>query len=501
MSINRKLTCVIMGITITAVLLTAAAIALYLIYDIRKSTMQTLEMNAAIAGDRNSAALVFLDAERVSSNLEIFRQTPSLLTACVFNTEGAIFASYRRQASSPPCPNQQALFHADKKTLSALQEIRQGSTRAGFILLIADTREIDAYMGKICYISLIATSLVLLLTLLFTIYFRRTISGPILELAALAQHVTDTRDYCRESSIQSMDETGKLAQAFNDMLKTVRTRDQELQEANETLEDKVSQRTAELEAAKAKAEAANEAKNEFLRNMSHEFRTPLHAILSFSSYGEREYEDAPRTQLKQYFDIIRKATNRLARLVDEVLDLAKLEHGSGVFNLRTIKLEELVTRATEMMQPLLKEKNLQIQFNSNNQAEVHCDTDKVVQVITNLLSNAVKFSPENSTLHMAISSAQENNSDYWQFSLRDEGVGIPENERESIFESFQQSSRTRTGAGGTGLGLAICRNIIEAHGGRIWAKNNQDGAGAEFRFLLPIVKTISQTGEKYENAA
>src|SRR5262249_164697 len=143
-----------------------------------------------------------------------------------------------------------------------------------------------------------------------------------------------------------------------------------------------------------KAEEASEAKSEFLRNMSHEFRTPLHAIISFSSYGIKEHETAVRGQLKQYFELIQKGAERLSRLVAEVLDLAKLEHGQQIFLLQKGDMRELVARASEMVQPQLKEKNLALRFeHAGPSSKVVCDHDKIVQVITNLLGNAIKFTP------------------------------------------------------------------------------------------------------------
>ncbi len=431
----------------------------------------------------------------ICKNLDIFRLNPSILTACIYNAKGSLFAGYKAEMpeASPDCPPvAEGVPGQLPNLLTTLRPIKHNSETVGSVFLtVSDTREIDAYVHKIVEISATIASLVLAMTLLLTMYFQRTISGPILELAATAKSITENRDYTLEAKATYGDETAVLARAFNAMLGEVHKRDRELMCANETLEQKVAARTHELEVAKKKAEAASEAKSEFLRNMSHEFRTPLHAIISFSAYGIKEHSTSPPDQLKQYFTLIQKSAERLSRLVAEVLDLASIEHGEHKFLLKRGDLRDLVVRSAEVVQPLLKEKNVTLRFDTPLPAMAMCDHDKIVQVITNLLGNAIKFTPAGPQHHACRASAANDNGQ-WAVSVIDEGVGIPDQETETIFESFRQSSRTNTGAGGTGLGLAICRGIIQAHGGRIWAENNKDGRGACVTFCLPAATEESR---------
>jgi signal transduction histidine kinase len=486
MSIKHKLTLMMLGISLAAVLLTVTAITAYLIYDIRAAKAQELEVTAALTGDRNAAALVFLDSERAQRNLEIFRLNPSILVACMYDVKGVLFSSYKvdENPDSLTCPQQAsdvAIVMPGK--LTALREIYQNGEALGKIYVASDTREIDAYVTKIMQISATATLMVFLMTLLLTYYFQRTISGPILELANTAQRITANRDYSLEAKVTNDDETAVLARAFNAMLGEVRKRDEDLMLANETLEQKVVDRTQQLELSTRKAEAASEAKSEFLRNMSHEFRTPLHAIISFSSYGIKEFESSERGQLKQYFELIQKGSERLGRLVNEVLDLAKMEQGEHMFLLKRGDLRELASRSADMVHPLLEDKNITLRFEHVGEAAMAvCDHDKIVQVLTNLLGNAIKFTPAGQGI--TLRTVTEGDT-HVSVSVIDEGIGIPEEEKEAIFESFRQSSRTNTGAGGTGLGLAICRGIIEAHNGTIWADNNDSGKGACVTFCIP----------------
>ena len=509
MSIKRKLTMMMMAISLAAVLLTVTAITSYLIYDMRGSKLSELAVTATLAGDRNSAAIAFMDNARARSNLDIFHLNPSIRVACIYDARGKFFAGYEAQKSDMKCaPDMRALPGRIAGMFTARQEIRQHDALIGSVFLASDTREIDTYVRKTVDIGIVAALLVFLVTLLLTIYFQRTISGPILELAATAQSITENRDYTLMARTAYADETGVLARAFNAMLGEVRKRDRELMDANETLESKVLERTRELQTAKKKAEEASEAKSEFLRNMSHEFRTPLHAIVSFACYGVAEHATAQSSQLKQYFELIQKGAERLGRLVNEVLDLARLEHGDHLFELRRGDMRDLLHRSEELVHPLLTEKQLKLRFDDEGSiAPIVCDHDKIVQVVTNLLSNAIKFTPVGGTITLHNAMLVENGEPMMEVSVIDEGIGIPAGEEEMIFESFRQSTRTNTGAGGTGLGLAICRNIIHAHNGRIFAVNNSNGSGACVTFIIPAAMqegkrlVHGQAEEKHENAA
>ncbi len=487
MSIKRKLTLMTMSISTAAVVITVMSITSYLIYDMHRSKMESLALTAAIAGDRNSAALIFQYKEQAQSNLEIYRQSPSIQAACIYTAQGALFAGYESSDAGDAC---RARYDEIPEKLSGLLSARtpisKNGKTVGFVYLASDMREIYSYVSKISLISAAAIILVLGVTLCLTLYFRRTISDPILELASTAQTITASGNYGLKARADYPDETGMLARAFNEMLGEVRKRDAELMRANEGLEEKIALRTHELEEAKQRAEQANEAKSGFLRNMSHEFRTPLHAILSFSSYGVKEFKAGARDTLRKYFEQIKTSSERLGKLVNEVLDLARLEHGPHAFSVAYTDLRALAELAVEGVRPLINNKGITLAMDqAESPVGILCDQDKILQVITNLLSNAIKFTPAGKSITLATRTRTANTGEESMLSLTDEGVGIPEDEKEAIFESFRQSSRTNTGAGGTGLGLAICRNIIAAHHGTIWAENNSATAGARFTFCLP----------------
>jgi len=238
----------------------------------------------------------------------------------------------------------------------------------------------------------------------------------------------------------------------------------------------------ELQEAKKMAEAANNAKTTFLGNISHGLRTPMHGILSFASFGIKKHATANPDKILDYFQKIRRSGEALLTLLNDLLDLTKLESGKVVFTFKAANLNSLIDIVREEYNSLALERKLTIRCeNLEANEKITLDADKMRQVLHNLLSNAIKFSPEGGTIDI-ISSRKANSI---VVSFRDQGVGIPESEFENIFDKFVQSSRNRANTGGTGLGLSICREIISAHKGRIWAENNRD-SGANLSFQIPL---------------
>ena len=256
----------------------------------------------------------------------------------------------------------------------------------------------------------------------------------------------------------------------------------------------LADRTKELQHGTAVAESANQAKGEFLANMSHEIRTPLHGILSFARFGKDKALTADPEKLLDYFEKIDTSGQRLQALLSDILDLAKMESGSLRYEFKPADLRTVLRSVQSEFDSLLADRNISIDYaEPNAELPLTLDENRMAQVVRNLLSNAVKFSPDGGTVRIDVNQ----NDEGVQVSIRDHGAGVPEDELETVFDKFVQSSKTRSGAGGTGLGLSICREIVEAHQGRIWCENHPEG-GAVFHVELPLTMNSGPHGEEGE---
>jgi signal transduction histidine kinase len=232
-------------------------------------------------------------------------------------------------------------------------------------------------------------------------------------------------------------------------------------------------------------------KSAFLANMSHELRTPLNSILGFTQVIV-EGLDGPLTDVMVAdLELIEKNGKHLLNLINEVLDMAKIDSGRLSLNPEPLNLYDLMEEVLETSGPLAREKSLSLSLEANpvESWDVIADHVRMRQIFLNLIGNAIKFTEiggVNVQLHK-IQSSSEAGGDLVQLRIQDTGIGVPRNKLDEIFEAFTQvdSSTTRK-AGGTGLGLPISRRLVELHGGRLWAESEGPGKGSTFVLELPV---------------
>ncbi len=242
-----------------------------------------------------------------------------------------------------------------------------------------------------------------------------------------------------------------------------------------------TEQTARLTALNVELQRANQHKAEFLANMSHELRTPLNSILGFSQLLLEGDGGVLTGDQRQDVDIIAQNGQHLLALINDLLDISKLEAGKAQLHRGEVEVEPLISECVESVRSLAKTKRLDLSASiSAEVGRVFADGPKLKQVLLNLLGNAIKFTEAGSVRITAERQGAE-----LRVSVRDTGIGVPVEDAERIFESFQQGKSGISGKyQGTGLGLAICRQLVEMHGGRIWVKSTA-GQGSTFTFTIP----------------
>jgi light-regulated signal transduction histidine kinase (bacteriophytochrome) len=234
------------------------------------------------------------------------------------------------------------------------------------------------------------------------------------------------------------------------------------------------------------AEQSNALKSEFVANISHELRSPMHSIVGFAGLLLESDEGLTFERRKVFAGAIRESANRLLRLINDLLDFSKFEAGKLELIIADADIGSVVETVIAEQSEIAQRKSLRIRIDDRRQNKLaKFDVERMTQVVINLLTNAIKFSPVAGHITIALRSATGTDDVAWQMEIEDEGVGIPDEELEIVFDKFTQSSRTKSGAGGTGLGLTICRDLVVAHGGRLWAERPPH-PGARLVIEMPL---------------
>ena len=316
--------------------------------------------------------------------------------------------------------------------------------------------------------------------------FSRGITRPVKQLTDQAKRIAD--GYLDEVPVESRDEIGRLAVSFNEMALALKRNISEkerllteLQELNRTLEHRIRQRTAEIEAVNIELREATRHKSEFLANMSHELRTPLNAIIGFSEVLLDPTLKVSEEDQIQFLTDVLSSGKHLLGLINEILDLAKIEAGRMELQIEPALLSDILNAVQNTMRSLAVKKAIDLKFKSDPLPEPFpMDGARIKQVLLNLVGNAVKFTPEGERVWVRAGAKDETVC----VEVGDTGPGIPVEDRERIFLEFQQARSDAGKPQGTGLGLALAKKFIEMHGGKIWLES-EVGKGSRFFFTIP----------------
>jgi signal transduction histidine kinase len=467
--------------------LCATVSAFIVIKVVNDHMVENYDLNNSVATEALSYSLApiletydYKQVENIISSLIIYK---NIATISVFDNDGTLIRSAREKEVTSQ--------HLDiKKHNITVNDSVIGNFEIGFSRQYIDeqiqTTTWALIFGLIGFLALLGLALF--------IFINRSIIQP-LEAFTKTVDIISAENLSVRVDMERSDELGTLTMSFNRMATNLEKSHTELQKANEELkqwseelERKVTERTIELKQLNGELadiniqlEEASRHKSQFLANMSHELRTPLNSIIGYTKLILDGIEGEINAEQRQDLQTVYTNSKHLLDLINDLLDLSRIEAGKTVLTYGTFSIPDLLSEVIPVMNQMARQKGLDLSYAvTPNISHMYADRAKTKQVLINLLGNAIKFTANGS---VKLNVSEDGSVD--TFSVTDSGIGIKKEDLEGIFDSFQQGASTQAaGYEGTGLGLAISKHFIEIQGGRIWAES-EPGKGSTFTFILP----------------
>jgi len=475
--IKHKLTLLVVLTSASALIVASAA---FLFFDIRDSyddMVRNTSTQAKIIGYNSAATILFFDPQTATQTLSALSTEPDIMAAGIYDRAGKLFASYTSAASTrsattslPAVLTAPTDGHRFKKGyLELSQKIVFEKRTIGAIVIQTSTEAMRKRVLQYVAIALLVLIASTAGSILVSLRLQRRISQPILELVATAKSVSRQNEAPVSTGAESRDEVGLLVKTFHEMLARIQVQSEELREANEELENRVLERTTQLEAANKELEA-------FSYSVSHDLRAPLRSIDGFSQALFEDQGDKLDEQGRSDLQRVRAATQRMARLIDDLLNLSRVSRSE--MRRESVDLSALVKNIAAELQA--GEPDRQVALAVADGLRSQGDPRLLRVLLENLLRNAWKFTGKHATAKIEFGTMHNNGRPIYY--VRDDGAGFDMAYAGKLFGAFQRL-HAMTEFHGTGIGLATVQRIVHRHGGRVWAEGKVDH-GATFYFTL-----------------
>ncbi|MBL0729231.1 ATP-binding protein [Piscinibacter sp. HJYY11] len=519
-SLQAKLIRVVLLTSLVSLLVALGAMIAYDLRTYHQSWLGDMTTQAELLGQTVAPALAFDDARVAGDNLALLRSRPQVRAAAVYNERGALFARYPAEAPATTLPTAAPPpgVRIERRELHVVAPVVSKGETLGTVYLRADYALYD-HIASYAVIALAVLVAAMGVAWGLSRRLARVVTGPVLAVATTAREVVQKRDYSRRAQKMSDDEVGTLAESFNDMMAEIERRAKENEAAlraiarevndrreaqhevmrlNERLEARVRERTAQLEASNRElaqatetAERANRAKSEFISSMSHELRTPLNAILGFGQLLATEGISLSATKRAEFTQHILKAGSHLLSLINEVLDLARIESANLMLSPEPVEVATLLKECHTMLEPAAAQRGLHMLLPFDATLTVVADRTRLKQVLLNLLSNAIKYNREQGAVVVECASFHSGTA---RIVVRDTGPGLRPDQVASLFQPFNRLGQEAGSVEGTGIGLVVTKRLVELMGGRIGV-HSTPGVGSEFWIELQRSQDSPVTAE------